>query len=48
MDLWRGQYDRSRDGDWSAAPVQSTQGAWTNTYQATSPPWSVNVLVFAR
>jgi len=44
----RAQYDRSRAGDWSAAPVQSTHAAWSKTFHATLPPWSVNVLVFAR
>jgi hypothetical protein len=42
----RAQYDRSRDGDWSAGPVVSTHGSWTHSYTATLPAWSVNVFVF--
>ena len=44
----RAQYDQSYFGDWSAEPVKQSQGAWTGTFQATLPPWSVNVLVFSN
>jgi hypothetical protein len=42
----RAQYDQSRYGDWSATPFTSTQGQWTNPFQATLPAWSVSVFVF--
>jgi hypothetical protein len=42
----RAQYDKTRQGDWSAAPVQSRHGAWKSDFIATLPPWSVNVFVF--
>jgi hypothetical protein len=41
----RAQYDRSRSGDWSAAPVASAQGKWAKSFDAALPPWSVNVFV---
>lgn len=41
----RAQYDLTRNGDWSAAPVHSTFGPWKGTFQATLPPWSVNVVL---
>jgi hypothetical protein len=41
----RAQYDLSRYGDWSAAPIVSVLGASTNGFQATLPPWSVNVFI---
>ena len=44
----RAQYDRSRSGDWSAGPFVSTHGDWTHRFQATLPPWSVNVFVFGN
>jgi hypothetical protein len=44
----RSQYDRSYFGDWSVGPVKTSQGAWTGTFQATLPPWSVNVLIFSN
>jgi hypothetical protein len=44
----RAQYDRSRYGDWSAGPVLSTHGIWTHSFQASLPPWSVNVFVFDK
>jgi hypothetical protein len=44
----RTQYDRSRFGDWSAGPATSTYGAWSREFQATLPPWSVNVFVFGN
>lgn len=42
----RAQYDLTREGDWSAAPVHTTFGAWSGTFEATLPPWSVSVLLF--
>jgi hypothetical protein len=42
----RAQYDKTRLGDWSAAPVSSKHGPWSSTFTATLPPWSVNVFVF--
>lgn len=42
----REQYDKTRTGDWSAAPVQSKHAAWHSNFMATLPPWSVNVFVF--
>jgi Chitobiase/beta-hexosaminidase C-terminal domain/Concanavalin A-like lectin/glucanases superfamily len=44
----RAQYDQSYFGDWSTAPLKTTQGGWTGTFQATLPPWSVNVLIFSK
>ena len=44
----RAQYDQSYFGDWSAGPIKTSQGAWTGTFQATLPPWSVNVLIFGN
>ncbi len=42
----RAQYDKVRQGDWSAAPVSSKHGSWNSNFTATLPPWSVNVFVF--
>jgi hypothetical protein len=42
----REQYDKTRTGDWSAAPVESKHAAWHSNFMATLPPWSVNVFVF--
>jgi hypothetical protein len=42
----RAQYDKTRQGDWSAAPVESRHGAWSSDFMATLPPWSVNVFIF--
>jgi hypothetical protein len=42
----RAQYDKTRQGDWSAAPLPSRHGAWSSDFTATLPPWSVNVFVF--
>jgi len=42
----RAQYDRSRNGDWSAAPVHSTLGPWSRDCTATLPPWSIAVVIF--
>jgi Concanavalin A-like lectin/glucanases superfamily len=42
----REQYDKSRKGDWSAAPVQSRHGPWSSDFMAALPPWSVNIFVF--
>jgi len=42
------QYDQSQHGTWSIGPAVSSYGAWANTFQATLPPWSVNVLIFDR
>jgi hypothetical protein len=42
----RAQYDESREGNWTAGPVQSTSGPWSGEFNATLPPWSVNVIVF--
>lgn len=42
----REQYDQSRSGDWSVAPVSKTLGPWRKVFWATLPPWSVNVFVF--
>jgi hypothetical protein len=42
----RSQYDKTRQGDWSAAPVESRHGAWSSDFTATLPPWSVNVFIF--
>jgi Concanavalin A-like lectin/glucanases superfamily len=44
----RAQYDKSRFGDWSAEPVVSNHGPWTGNFQASLPPWSVNVFVFGN
>ena len=44
----RAQYDESRVGDWSVGPVTSTQGAWSDTFQAVLPPWSVNVIALGQ
>jgi hypothetical protein len=44
----RVQYDHSRLGDWSAAPVASKHGAWASSFQAVLPPWSVNVFAFGN
>ncbi|MGO9338936.1 MAG: choice-of-anchor D domain-containing protein [Terracidiphilus sp.] len=44
----RAQYDESRQGNWTAGPVQSTTGPWSGEFQANLPPWSVNVLVFVQ
>jgi hypothetical protein len=44
----RAQYDKSRDGDWSIGPVLTEHGAWSGNFQATVPPWSVNVIVFGK
>jgi Concanavalin A-like lectin/glucanases superfamily len=42
----RAQYDKTRQGDWSAAPLSSKHGPWNSNFTATLPPWSVNVFVF--
>ena len=42
----RAQYDKIRQGDWSAAPVSSRHGPWSSDFTATLPPWSVNVFIF--
>lgn len=42
----RAQYDLTKSGNWSAAPVQTTLGAWNSEFMATLPPWSVNVFIF--
>jgi len=42
----RAQYDLTRKGDWSAGPTHSAFGAWSGTFNATLPPWSVTVLLF--
>jgi hypothetical protein len=42
----RAQYDKTRQGDWSAAPVSSKHGPWSSDFTATLPPWSVNVFIF--
>jgi hypothetical protein len=42
----RTQYDGTRTGDWGIPPVHLKHGAWSKTYMATLPPWSVNILVF--
>jgi hypothetical protein len=51
VDQWtygRTQYDATRNGDWSQAPVHTTSGSWSGTYTATLPPWSVSVIVFSK
>lgn len=42
----RAQYDQTYYHNWSVGPVQNTAGAWSGTYAATLPAWSINVLVF--
>ena len=42
----RAQYDKTEKGDWSADAVKTTSGAWSGSYNATLPPWSVSVLIF--
>jgi hypothetical protein len=42
----RAQYDQTYFGNWSGGLVSSDHGAWSGTYQADLPPWSVNVLIF--
>jgi hypothetical protein len=37
------QYDDSKNNVWTA-PVQSSAGAWTNTFSVTVPPWSISVV----
>jgi hypothetical protein len=44
----KAQYDQSRFGDWSAAPVVSTRGPWSGRFHAALPPWSVNVFSFGN
>ena len=44
----RAQYDLTQQGNWSAGPVVSSYGAWSGTFEATLPPWSINVIVFNR
>ena len=44
----RAQYDESRVGNWSVGPVLTAHGGWSGTFQATLPPWSVNVIVFGK
>ena len=44
----RAQYDQTFYGNWSVGPSQSSQGAWSGTFQATLPAWSVNVLIFGK
>jgi hypothetical protein len=44
----KAQYDKTESGDWSQSPVVSIHGGWSNTFQATLPPWSITVLVFTR
>jgi hypothetical protein len=42
----RAQYDATQSGNWEVGPVTSVQGAWSGSFKATLPPWSVNVLIF--
>jgi hypothetical protein len=42
----REQYDPSASGNWTVSPVSSVQGVWSGNFQATLPPWSVNVFIF--
>jgi hypothetical protein len=44
----REQYDPSASGDWSVSPAHTALGAWSGNFQATLPPWSVNVFVFGK
>ena len=41
----RVQYDLTRHGDWSAAPVHTSLGAWKKSLSVTLPPWSMSVIV---
>jgi hypothetical protein len=41
----RTQYDQTYNGNWSAAPSETSQSAWTGTAQITLPAWSVNVVI---
>lgn len=44
----RAQYDSSQTGNWSVGPVLSTCDAWSGSFQATLPPWSVNVVILGK
>jgi hypothetical protein len=39
----KAQYDDSRNNIWTG-PVQSSGGAWNNTFAVTLPPWSITVV----
>jgi len=42
------QYDATKTGNWEVNPVTATTGAWSGTYSATLPPWSVQVIMFGN
>jgi hypothetical protein len=44
----RKQYDDSQAGNWSVGPVLSPHEAWSRQFEATLPPWSVNVILFGN
>jgi hypothetical protein len=41
----RAQYDQTRNGNWSVAPVTSSPSAPTSGLEGVLPPWSVNVFL---
>jgi hypothetical protein len=42
----RQQYDGVRTGNWELPPTHLVHGRWSRSFEATLPPWSVNILVF--
>ena len=44
----RAQYDQSYFGNWSVGPVQAVHGSWNGSFQASLPPWSINILILGN
>jgi len=42
------EYDATRGGNWTVGPVFNKRGAWTTTFPARLPAWSVSVFAFDR
>jgi hypothetical protein len=42
----RAQYDATQSGNWAVGPTYTVQGAWSGSFNAVLPPWSVSVLIF--
>jgi hypothetical protein len=49
VEMWsygRYEYDAARAGDWTQGPYLKKYGSWSDHFDVTIQPWSINVLIF--